>query len=57
MTNTLLGAIIGDSLAVPFETRTSDDEFLLNWDEQSYIGSEYHGLKPGQYSDDRSIFN
>lgn len=52
MSNVLLGAAIGDALGVPFETKLSNDPLLLSWDQKTFLGSEHHGLKPGQYSDD-----
>lgn len=48
----LLGTAIGDSLGVPFEKREPNDPFLLAWDGKTFLGSEYHGLKSAQYSDD-----
>jgi ADP-ribosyl-[dinitrogen reductase] hydrolase len=50
--NVLIGTAIGDALGVFAESKPSDYEPLLNWDGSSYLGSDYHGLKPGQYSDD-----
>jgi ADP-ribosyl-[dinitrogen reductase] hydrolase len=52
MCNLLLGAAIGDALGVPFESCLSNNKELIAWDCSSYIGSAYHQLSPGQYSDD-----
>lgn len=52
MTNTLLGGAIGDALGVPFESKPSSNPLLLSWDQKSYLGSEHHKLKPGEFSDD-----
>jgi ADP-ribosylglycohydrolase len=55
MSNILLGGAIGDALGVFAESKLPDYEPLLSWDGKTYIGSEYHNLKPGQYSDDTML--
>lgn len=55
MSNVLLGTAIGDALGVPFETKPADFPLLLNWDGETYLGSEHHELKPGQFSDDTQM--
>ncbi len=55
MSNVLLGTAVGDALGVPFETKLANYEPLVAWDGQSYLGSEHHRLKPGQYSDDTQM--
>ena len=55
MSNVLLGTAVGDALGVPFETKLSNYEPLLAWDGKTYLGSEHHKLKPGQYSDDTQM--
>lgn len=55
MSNVLLGTAVGDALGVPFETKLSNYEPLVAWDGRSFLGSEHHGLKPGQYSDDTQL--
>ena len=52
MTSTLLGGSIGDALGVPFESKPADNPLLLSWDQKTFLGSEHHNLKPGQFSDD-----
>lgn len=52
MCNVLLGTAIGDALGVPFETFLINNPLLLEWDGKSFLGSKYHNLEPGQYSDD-----
>jgi ADP-ribosylglycohydrolase len=52
MSNVLLGTAIGDALGVFAESKLSNYQPLLDWDGKSFLGSEHHGLKPGQYSDD-----
>lgn len=47
----LVGCAVGDSLGMPFETRLPSDPLLLNW-KGDYLPSEYHKLKPGQWTDD-----
>ncbi len=55
MSNVLLGTAVGDALGVPFETKLANYEPLVKWDGKSYLGSEHHGLQPGQYSDDTQM--
>jgi len=55
MSSVLLGCAIGDALGVPFESKPADYELLLKWDGKSYLGSKYHNLLPGQYSDDTQM--
>lgn len=55
MSNVLLGTAIGDALGVPFESKPADNPLLINWDRKSFLGSKYHGLEPGQYSDDTQL--
>lgn len=55
MSNVLLGGAIGDSLGMPFETRLPNDPFLLNWDGKTFLNSEHHKLKPGQWTDDTQL--
>jgi len=55
MSSVLLGTAIGDALGVPFETKLANYELLVAWDGETYLGSEHHGLKPGQYSDDTQM--
>lgn len=52
MSSVLLGTCIGDALGVPFETKLANYQPLLDWDGETFLGSEHHNLKPGQYSDD-----
>ena len=52
MSNVLLGTAIGDALGVFAESKLSNYQPLLDWDGRSFLGSEHHKLKPGQYSDD-----
>lgn len=47
----LVGLAVGDALGMPFETAEPTDERLLAWD-GSYQASEYHKLRPGQWTDD-----
>jgi ADP-ribosylglycohydrolase len=49
--STLVGQGVADALGMPFETRKPDDPFLVNWD-GTYQASEYHQLRPGQWTDD-----
>jgi len=49
--STLIGQGVADALGMPFETRKPDDPFLVNWD-GTYQASEYHQLRPGQWTDD-----
>ncbi len=55
MSNVLLGTAIGDALGVPFETKLVNNKELMDWDGTTYLGSEHHKLKPGQYSDDTQM--
>jgi ADP-ribosylglycohydrolase len=55
MSNVLLGCAIADSLGVPFEKVLPNDPKLVDWDKKTFLGSEYHGLKPAQYSDDTQM--
>jgi ADP-ribosyl-[dinitrogen reductase] hydrolase len=55
MSNVLLGTAIGDALGVPFETKLINNPELIKWDGKSFIGSQHHDLKPGQYSDDTQM--
>jgi len=48
----LVGEAIGDALGMAFETQKEDSPALLQWDGKSYLPSEYHGLRPGQWTDD-----
>jgi ADP-ribosylglycohydrolase len=55
MSNVLLGTAIGDALGVPFESMLINNKMLVEWDGRTYLGSEYHDLKAGQYSDDTQM--
>ncbi len=55
MSNVLLGGAIGDALGVFAETKLSNYQPLLDWDGKTFLGSEHHKLKPGQYSDDTQL--
>lgn len=55
MSNVLLGAAIGDAMGVPFESKPPPNPLFSEWDGKSYLGSEWHKLKPGQYSDDTQM--
>jgi len=55
MSSVLLGTAIGDALGVPFETKLANYELLVAWDGETFLGSEHHKLKPGQYSDDTQM--
>jgi ADP-ribosylglycohydrolase len=55
MCNVLVGTAVGDALGVPFETFLINNPLLLDWDGTTYLGSKYHGLEPGQYSDDTQL--
>lgn len=52
MCNTLLGGAIGDALGMPFETKLVNDPRLIEWDGKTFLPSEHHGLKAGQFTDD-----
>ncbi len=47
----LVGLAVGDALGMPFETASMFDARLLSWD-GSFQPSEFHKLKPGQWTDD-----
>lgn len=55
----LTGLAIGDALGMPFETAPPARPDLVAWDGQSFAGdtpsSDYHGLKPGQWTDDTQM--
>jgi len=55
MSNVLLGTAVADALGVPFEKKLVNFEGLVEWDGKTYLGSEHHKLKPGQYSDDTQM--
>lgn len=55
MVNVILGGAIGDALGVFAETKPADYPPLLKWDGKTFIGSEHHKLKPGQFSDDTQM--
>jgi ADP-ribosyl-[dinitrogen reductase] hydrolase len=55
MCNVLLGGAVGDALGVPFESMLVNNQALINWDGDSYIGSPYHQLQAGQWSDDTQM--
>jgi len=55
MSSVLLGTAVGDALGVPFETKLANYEPLVAWDGKTFLGSEHHRLKPGQYSDDTQM--
>jgi ADP-ribosyl-[dinitrogen reductase] hydrolase len=55
MSNVLLGGAVGDALGVPFETKLVNNPELNEWDGKTFLGSEHHNLKPGQYSDDTQM--
>lgn len=48
----LVGEAVGDALGMAFETMRPDDDSLTSWDGSTYHPSEYHGLRPGQWTDD-----
>jgi ADP-ribosyl-[dinitrogen reductase] hydrolase len=48
----LVGEAVGDALGMSFETKPADHEALLQWDGETFHASEYHGLSPGQWTDD-----
>jgi ADP-ribosyl-[dinitrogen reductase] hydrolase len=51
---TITGLAVGDALGMPFETRRPDDPAYVGWD-GSYRSSDYHGLEPGQWTDDTQM--
>jgi len=55
MSSVLLGTAVADALGVPFEKKLHNYEALVEWDGKTYLGSEHHNLKPGQYSDDTQM--
>jgi ADP-ribosylglycohydrolase len=55
MSNVLLGTAVGDALGVPFETKLSNYQPLMDWDGKTFLGSAHHKLLPGQYSDDTQM--
>src|SRR5208283_2200025 len=55
MSNVLLGGAIGDALGVFAESKPADYEPLLVWNGTDFLGSEHHGLLPGQFSDDTQM--
>jgi ADP-ribosylglycohydrolase len=55
MSSVLLGTAVGDALGVPFETKLPNYELLVQWDGKTFLGSDHHNLKPGQYSDDTQM--
>lgn len=48
---TLTGLATGDALGMPFETAHYRDDRLVTW-QGDFLASEYHGLEPGQWTDD-----
>lgn len=55
MKGCLLGAAYGDALGVPFEAKKSDHPAFKDWDGKSFLASEYHKTKPGEWSDDTAF--
>lgn len=55
MCNVLLGTAVADALGVPFEKKLVNFPGLVEWDGKTFLGSEHHKLKPGQYSDDTQM--
>src|ERR1700733_11149702 len=56
--STLAGLAIGDSLGMPWETKSHLDSGLLNWDGtfQSGVGNEVQpGRLPGEWTDDTKM--
>jgi ADP-ribosylglycohydrolase len=51
----VLGCAIGDSLGVFAETMLINNPILLAWDDKTFLGSKYHQLNPGQFSDDTQM--
>lgn len=51
MSNTLVGLAVGDALGAPFETQHFTSTALAGWSGQ-YLGSQYHGTRPGEGTDD-----
>lgn len=52
MSAVLLYGSCYDALGMPFESQPADNPLLLAWDGKTFLGSEHHGLKPGQITDD-----
>lgn len=46
---------MADALGVPFEKKLSNYQPLIDWDGKTFLGSVYHNLLPGQYSDDGQL--
>jgi ADP-ribosyl-[dinitrogen reductase] hydrolase len=55
MSATLLGGAIGDALGMPFETYLVNNPLLVGWDGKTFLPSEHHGLKAGQWTDDSQM--
>lgn len=55
MSNVLLGGAIGDALGMPFEKFLPSNQMLVDWDGKTFLGSEHHGLKPTQWTDDSQM--
>ncbi len=55
MTHALLGTALGDCLGMPYETSSWFSTKLLDWDGDSFHGSSYLGLMPGQFTDDTQM--
>lgn len=55
MSATLLGGAVGDALGMPFETYLVNNPLLIGWDGKTFLPSEYHGLKAGQWTDDSQM--
>jgi ADP-ribosyl-[dinitrogen reductase] hydrolase len=51
----LLGFAVGDALGMPFEAQKAMSKKLTEWDQVSYLPSEYHKLKPGETTDDTGM--
>lgn len=52
MSNVILGTAVADALGMPFEKKLSNDPLLLAWDGKTFLASEHHKLKAGQWTDD-----
>lgn len=55
MSNVLLGGAIGDALGMPFESKASNYQPLIEWDGKTFLPSEYHKLQAGQWTDDSQM--
>lgn len=55
MKGLLLGGAAGDALGVFFEAKKSDHPSFTSWNGTDFLGSEYHKLEPGQWSDDTAF--